>query len=140
MSRPTKILNDLRVGPAAHGDWPQIVALRKAYFERFSRPYQERPPDTRWYAVKYYSRVVGVFSIQDFPEYDQRFVLDFMRSDDVAGTVAMKAMIDFIEQDAVACGLSSVCGTYDPRNTQIGPAFLKHGYSPVGILVQRKLT
>ncbi len=118
-------------------EWPQIEALRHAYFEARGQPVQRRPQEAVWWVARRGERVIGVFSTYEAEGLNQRVVLDFYRVKGADGTRAIKAMYASIfaaaDHDEV-----DIVGTVDPANEQQLRAVLGRGFTPVGIVCLRR--
>lgn len=115
-------------------EWPQVEALRRAYFTRWETPVQRRGPEAVWYVARVGERVAGCYSVQDAPELGQRWVLDFYRVDGRMGTHAVAAMYRHIYDEAEADGVD-VGFTVDPRNEAQLRAVMRYGRaSAIGVV------
>jgi hypothetical protein len=118
-------------------EWPQIEALRLAYFEARDQSVQRRTPDVLWWVARRGERVVGAFSTYEAEELNQRVILDFYRVPGKNGTRAIKAMYATIFADADHDEVDIV-GTIDPANEPQLRAVLGRQFSPVGIVCLRR--
>lgn len=121
-------------------EWPQIEALRSAYFERMGCSLQRRSDATIWFIVHAKEIVLGCYSVEDATAFKQRWILDFYiaalsRPDRIHVAIMMR---DHIYCDADRDGLD-VLFHVDPRNGAQLRAIFRHGQAePAGMLFLRK--
>lgn len=116
-------------------EWPQIEALRVAYFEAWDQPVQRRSTNTVWYIARIGERVVGTFSTE--MSSGQLWALDFYVVSGRDGVLAAGAMYKALYALADAEDVDLVC-CVNPSNLRQLEATVAHGFDPIGVLLLRK--
>lgn len=115
-------------------EWPQIEALRRAYFEAREEPIQRRPPEVAWYVARVGERVLGCYSSHDLPNDGQRWIHDFYRVPGREGARAWAAMWADIEHNRDQDGVVVLAAIAPDNLPQIG-ALAKRAWTITGVVM-----
>jgi hypothetical protein len=100
------VTRGMRVVEATMLEWPQIEALREAYFAANGLPVQRRGDEARWFVALDGEVVRGCYAVADFPDYGQRWALDFYVADGPSRKRAVYLMARRLYDEAAADGLA----------------------------------
>ena len=115
-------------------EWPQIEALRLAYFDERREPVQRRGADVVWWVARIGERVVGCYATQDIADEGQRIVHDMYRIRGRVGTRGWAAMARHMAHNRDVDGMTLV-GCAAPDNAlQIG-ALARYGWRISGVMM-----
>lgn len=79
----------IRVEPATLDDWPAILGLRHAYFEKMGVRYVRHAPEIRWVVALAGCDVVGVLGYLDVGSSGELWGTDLYRVPGNVGTAAV---------------------------------------------------
>jgi RimJ/RimL family protein N-acetyltransferase len=134
-------LAKVQIRAATVFEWPQISTLIARYRARVPRNSLALAdhPDECWYVALLEERVIGAYSTVDDEPLRIREVFNVLRVEDVAGAVAVDAMLTHVKALADADQRQLLYSIIDPDDPALLRAMKRHGFRPTGILMERLL-
>jgi hypothetical protein len=110
-------------------EWPQIEALRRAWYKEANAPVQRRD-NVMWVVALEEERVVGCYAYHD-DEYGIRWVTDLYRVPGRAGRDALLAIYDFM----CATTPGALYANVPPENGRQVLAMMSRGAEVRGLII-----